>query len=578
MTLKSTRPLKTSLEQVSTLLEEESLLSFSGEETEAARTRARTLLNDLITIEDYSLTVGLLGGTGVGKSSLMNALAGAEIAFTSLRRPHTDHVLIYRYEDAPMLPEASLGDIPWQEVIHSSSRIKGVLLCDLPDFDSLAQDHRQRVLGFLKRLDLLIWVTSPEKYADSSLYEFISLTAKAHQNFYFVLNKADIFFDDPSTEKGHARLLAVLDRFLTHLRTHGIQDPLVYTVSAREMMETDSPSSWNQFPMVRHQIFRERNAKQIAAIKHANLHVEADALFSLVAEERSRLQEFHKVLGDIETDLEAQHRSWNETGAHILNVWLDHLRPRDVLPSAVEPDHLVGPGRVVALFMSLFGKGGGHREPRGMRLSDLTPPEEITVRFQRRLERVEDRITARILSQNIPGAYRDRLSKIIDVKKTYDDLGERFFEGVALLSGTGRPARMWGFKMGQYAAYTLLLIIFLLALAGGGSPWETLLNDPGMARVVRLITSMIQALFSPKGLAALLTYMLLNLFLGLRFYRQYTRIRDRKGRKRIRLIKAALGDTWNETLTYMVKGVEALKKEVGDRITHLSQITENKNI
>ncbi|MDZ7699730.1 MAG: GTPase [Deltaproteobacteria bacterium] len=576
MTLKSTQPLKTSLEQVSALLEGETLLSFSGREKAAAQARARTLLNELTTIEGHSLTVGLLGGTGVGKSSLMNALAGAEIATVSHRRPHTDHVLIYRFEDDPMLPEASLVNIPWHEVIHSSSRIKGVLLCDLPDFDSLAQDHRERVLGFLKQLDLLIWVTSPEKYADSSLYEFISLTAKAHQNFYFVLNKSDIFFDDPVANKGHEALTAMVDRFLTHLRTYGIQDPLVYTVSAKEAMETNRPASWNQFPMFRHQIFQERNAKQIAAIKRANLHVEADALFSLVERERTRLEAFHKLLVDIETDLKAQRPSWNETGAHALDLWLDRLRPRDVLPQPIETDHLIGPGRVLSLFMNLLGKGAGHREPDGMRFSDLTPPEEITVRFQRRLERGEDRITGRILSEDLPVSYRDRLSKVVDVKRTHDDLGERFFDGVALVSGKSRSSGMWGFRTVQYTAYVLLFVIFLLALVGENR-WDIFLKDPGMGHMAGLIASMVQTLFSPKGLAALLTYTLLNLFLGLRFYRQYTRILDRKGRKRIRLIKAALSDIWNETLSRMVQGVGTLKKEVQDRITDLSQITETQN-
>ncbi len=576
MTPELTQPLKTSLEHVSALLEGEALLSFSGREKADAQARARTLLNELTTIEGHSLNVGLLGGTGVGKSSLMNALAGAEIATVSRRRPHTDQVLIYRFEDAPMLPQASLVNIPWHEVIHSSRPIKGVLLCDLPDFDSLAQDHRERVLGFLKQLDLLIWVTSPEKYADSSLYEFISLTAKAHQNFYFVLNKSDIFFDDPVAKKGHEALTAVVDRFLTHLRTHGIQDPLVYTVSAKEAMETDRPAFWNQFPMFRHHIFQERNAKQIAVIKRANLHVEANALFSLVERERIRLEAFHNLLVDIETDLKAQRPSWNETGAHALDLWFDRLRPRDVLPQPIETDHLIGPGRVLSLFMNLLGKGAGRREQDGMPFSDLTPSEEITIRFQRRIERVEDRITGRILSQDLPPSYRDKLSKVVDIKTTHNDLGERFFDGVAFVSGKSRLSGMWGFRTVQYSAYTLLFVIFLLALVGENR-WDIFLKDPGVGHMAGLITSMVQTLFSPKGLAALLTYTLLNVFLGLRFYRQYTRILDRIGRKRIRLIKAALSDIWNETLSHMVQGVETLKKEVQDRITDLSKITETQN-
>ena len=50
---------------------------------------------DLFTSEERPLVVGLFGGTGVGKSSLLNRLAGAEIARTGVVRPTSMEITAY---------------------------------------------------------------------------------------------------------------------------------------------------------------------------------------------------------------------------------------------------------------------------------------------------------------------------------------------------------------------------------------------------------------------------------------------------------------------------------------------------
>ena len=54
---------------------------------EAARNRREHLSGVIV--------VAIAGGTGSGKSSLLNALAGGEIASTSAHRPHTDKPLAW---------------------------------------------------------------------------------------------------------------------------------------------------------------------------------------------------------------------------------------------------------------------------------------------------------------------------------------------------------------------------------------------------------------------------------------------------------------------------------------------------
>ena len=58
-------------------------LAFSPEEREGLLASLQKSQDRLDALSDQVLVAGLLGGTGVGKSTVMNALAGAEIASTS---------------------------------------------------------------------------------------------------------------------------------------------------------------------------------------------------------------------------------------------------------------------------------------------------------------------------------------------------------------------------------------------------------------------------------------------------------------------------------------------------------------
>src|SRR2546430_9411152 len=74
-------------------------------------TRARSVLEGAharLGFEGSAYVLALVGGTGVGKSSLLNALAGGVISPASARRPTTDEPVAWvassaRRETAPLL-------------------------------------------------------------------------------------------------------------------------------------------------------------------------------------------------------------------------------------------------------------------------------------------------------------------------------------------------------------------------------------------------------------------------------------------------------------------------------------------
>ncbi len=567
--------LQRELDQFLDLLSQPALLSFTAEERESLRTKANTLSQKLTSIESSFLTIGLLGGTGVGKSTLMNALAGSKIASTSHRRPHTDQVLIYRHGEANGLAALSLKDVPWREMTHDAKSIKQILLCDLPDFDSLMGEHREQVLRFMEHLDVLVWVTSPEKYADGRFYEFLRQAPKAKQNFYFVLNKVDLIFEGETLQRGYEQMARVASSFREHIKGNGIAEPILYAFSAQDALDGDPWAPWNQFPAFRQQIFQQRDVKQVTAIKTANVDVEVQQLVSVFQEEMLNLEGFERILERSARELEEKRSEWVQGGQETIDLWLGkHIRP-DLLSYRANPACLVGPGYGLATLHQQWqqrfaGERGISTDP-----SSFILPEEIALPFRRRLEWLEDGLQHRILRQNLPASFREPLREILDVASTFEDLKERFAHIVALRFTDPYLPSFWTFRVVQSLTYVLLLIFLLLAI-GGETAWRAVLQAPGWPSVFSLLVSFIDTLFSPRGLAALGSYGLLNLFVAFRFLGRYKKVSQHGAEKVIQSLKVELGKVWEEKLDAVVNDLNRFKEGIRTQISAISALKESR--
>ncbi|NGN70222.1 ATP-binding protein, partial [Streptomyces sp. A7024] len=141
--------------------------------------------------------VAIAGATGSGKSSLFNALAGATLSETGTRRPTTGAPSACAWrgqgDDAPLQLLERLGMPPRAaRPQRDDLGLRGMVLVDLPDFDSMLEDHRKQVERLLARVDAVIWVVDPEKYADAVLHDrYLKPLAGYAEVTFVVLNQTD---------------------------------------------------------------------------------------------------------------------------------------------------------------------------------------------------------------------------------------------------------------------------------------------------------------------------------------------------------------------------------------------------
>ncbi|MGP5410599.1 GTPase [Glutamicibacter ardleyensis] len=152
------------------------------------------------------VVVGLFGATGSGKSSLFNALVGAEVAQTGVIRPTTTKTVaaIWQPEGADALLDwldVSERHVLDSQVLGKDSKKSqdlggGLILLDLPDMDSTATDHHQIASRLAGKVDFLVWVLDPQKYADASIHHgYLSELTGQRGNLLVVLNQVDTIAD-----------------------------------------------------------------------------------------------------------------------------------------------------------------------------------------------------------------------------------------------------------------------------------------------------------------------------------------------------------------------------------------------
>lgn len=160
-----------------------------------AKVQARTALRGGHTV------VALAGATGSGKSSLFNTIVGAEVSTVGAKRPTTSKptAAVWGAESATeLLDWLTVGrrhrvEPPSSETSDDRpGSLEGLVLLDLPDFDSRILEHRREADMILALVDVFVWVTDPQKYADALLHDDYLAALSTHDAVtVVVLNQSD---------------------------------------------------------------------------------------------------------------------------------------------------------------------------------------------------------------------------------------------------------------------------------------------------------------------------------------------------------------------------------------------------
>ena len=190
--------------------------------------RARDTMRARLGFPGNAYVLAIAGGTGVGKSSLLNAIAGSEVSTVGARRPTTSEVIAWvpssrRHELTELLDWVGVSTV--RE--HGGAALSDVAVLDIPDFDSIALKNKERVDALLPRVDAVAWVVDPEKYMDLVMHDaYLRQYAPRVRRQIVALNRTDLL----SVEDAQR----VADDMRERLRREGIGEMEVVQTRARE--------------------------------------------------------------------------------------------------------------------------------------------------------------------------------------------------------------------------------------------------------------------------------------------------------------------------------------------------------
>ena len=138
----------------------------------------RTIENKINEIIGYVPKIGVLGKTGVGKSSLCNALFGSNVCSVN--------------------DVASCTRDPQEVTVNIGSENNGITLVDVPgagESPERDQEYADLYAKLLPELDVILWVLKADDRAFAADQNFYGNVVKPHVDdgkpFFFVLNQVD---------------------------------------------------------------------------------------------------------------------------------------------------------------------------------------------------------------------------------------------------------------------------------------------------------------------------------------------------------------------------------------------------
>jgi hypothetical protein len=167
---------------------------------------------------DHPPVIVILGGTGTGKSTLVNRLLDSDVTATSFRRTYTaGPVAVAREDDA--VPRGWMGldpivagekELPARGQSDAlivapleNELTKNVTLVDTPDLDGDQPAHHAQADRAFRWAQAVLFLVTPEKYQMTELVPYYRLASRYSVPALYVMNKAE----EPAVVSDYARVL-----------------------------------------------------------------------------------------------------------------------------------------------------------------------------------------------------------------------------------------------------------------------------------------------------------------------------------------------------------------------------------
>ncbi len=168
-----------------------------GSDAPDARERARQLRDHVTTYVlprvaslEAPLLVVLLGPTGAGKSSLMNALAGHPVSPSGVLRPTTRVAIVVASDaDTRLLTDGPLSGVSSACRYVTEGARAGVALVDSPDIDSVERANRALADALVEAADLCVFVTTASRYADQVPWDVLGRAKERGLPLLILINR-----------------------------------------------------------------------------------------------------------------------------------------------------------------------------------------------------------------------------------------------------------------------------------------------------------------------------------------------------------------------------------------------------
>lgn len=276
--------------------------SSAWEPMNRSRALVRRLLSRIEKLRirlEAPLVLATFGGTGTGKSSLVNALVGQECTSTGRERPTTSRPVLVAHPETE-LEVLGLPSEDFEIVRVDAAILRDMVIIDCPDPDTSEAEttgsHLQLLHQLLPHCDVLIYTSTQQKYRSARVSEELGLAATGCR-LLFVQTHASV--DDDIRDDWRKRLAGQYEVPETFF-VDSIQ-------ALKEQSAQQRPSG--DFAQLQDLITTQLAASERVHIRRANL---LDLLHAALSRCRTLLQDGQDEVETLQTILEQQRNKLTE--------------------------------------------------------------------------------------------------------------------------------------------------------------------------------------------------------------------------------------------------------------------------